>query len=136
VKTQWGYWSLLRWVEPEADLDGHLEVGDLTVHNVPPDIHQFEPIKVAYGLAGAIDRTAYGVVDRLCRAPDDFTDTVGMIAHSITLLYMPSIVVRPPRHKTCDSQTNLAPSLPCLARSSRWPPGGFDRAGSGMTGCS
>src|SRR5665647_3542389 len=92
-------------VEPEAEFDGHLEVGHLTVLDVSPDIHYLEPVEVAHGLVGAVDRAANGIVDRFGRRPDDLADTVGVIAHSNTPSYVgPSIVGAVRCHKTHDGQ--------------------------------
>ena len=77
----------------------------MTVLDVSPDIHDLEPVEVAYGLVGAVHCAADGIVDRFGRCPDDFADTVGVIARSNTLPPVgPSIVGAVRCHKAHDGQ--------------------------------
>ena len=57
--------------EPEPDLDGDLEVRDLSVLQMAADRHELEPVEVAQGLARLGDGRADGVVDALARGPGD-----------------------------------------------------------------
>src|SRR4051794_29830563 len=68
-------------LEPEADLETDLEVLDLAVLDLAPDLGHLEPVEVSKRLAGAVDGVADGGVDAVGRGADDLGDAVGAVRH-------------------------------------------------------
>ena len=61
-------------VQPEADLQRHLEVAALIVFDPAADAADLEPVQVVEGLRGASDRDLDRVVNALGRGADDLAD--------------------------------------------------------------
>src|SRR3954449_12889204 len=75
-----GVSTLMELLEPEADLDRHLEVGDLAVGEVAADADDLEPLEAAQRLAGLRHGRADAVVDAGRRRPGDLDGLVHVIA--------------------------------------------------------
>ena len=69
-------------LEPEADLEPDLEVGDLVIDDLATDLGHLEPVEVPEGLPGAVQRAADRGLDSLRRRADDLGDPVGALAHA------------------------------------------------------
>ena len=69
-------------VEPEADLQRDLVVGDAALVDVAADVHHLEPVEVAQRLRGLADRTIDGLGDAVGGGARDLHGLVDVIAHS------------------------------------------------------
>src|SRR5256886_17124130 len=68
-----------RLLQLEPDLEGHLEMADRAVGDVPADLGDLEPVQLAQRRSGPADRVADGLLDRVRRGPDDLGDAVGVV---------------------------------------------------------
>src|SRR5437667_8343771 len=93
--------------EPEPDLDGDLEVGDLPLVQMAPNSHDLEPLEVAKRLARLGDGRAHRVVDPLRRRPGHLDAFVHVIAHQV----LSSVVLRDGR-RSPDAGLEAAEQMP------------------------
>src|ERR1700761_5335772 len=68
-------------VQPEAHLQGDLELVALVALDPPADPADLEPVQVVQGPAGAPDRALDRVVDAYRRRADDLADRVDVVRH-------------------------------------------------------
>src|SRR5262249_53460417 len=75
---------------PEPDLQAHLVMGDVAVHDLAPDLGDLEPVQVPQGLCRPVQRVPDRGLDALGRGADDLRDPVCAVSHG------PSVLVLPP----------------------------------------
>ncbi|CAG7640370.1 hypothetical protein SBRY_30422 [Actinacidiphila bryophytorum] len=73
--------GLVRGLQAEAELETHLVVVDLAVHDVPAYLGDLEPVQAAQRLRGPADAVAQGGVHALVRRADDLRHPVGVLGH-------------------------------------------------------
>src|SRR5215212_5951808 len=70
-----------RSAEREADLQGHLVMGDLAALDMAASLLDLEPANVAHGRGGAGDGALDRILDAGRRAADDLDHLVDIVAH-------------------------------------------------------
>ena len=84
-------------LEPEPDFHGDLEVLDVTLDDVAPDLGHLEPVEVPDGFGRPPHAVAHRLLDAVARGADDFGDPVGAVAHVFLHCSPPTFDCRPPR---------------------------------------
>src|SRR5579875_590446 len=72
-------------LQPEAQLDADLEDRLGVVFNQSADLGDFEPIDVAQGLRGLLERVAYRLLNAVFGNPDHVDNLVGVVRHFFVL---------------------------------------------------
>src|SRR5215469_6866625 len=73
----------LRVLEPESDLEAHLEVRHLAVHDLAADLGDLEPVQVPERLRSALQRTTDRGLDAVWRGADYLRYPIRAISHVI-----------------------------------------------------
>ena len=108
--------------DPEPELHRHLEVGHVSLLEVPAHLRHLEPVQAPDRLGRLVDAGADGRLDALRRGPDDLGDAVDVVGHDELLRSVGSETGRlrtlalgaPPGQ---GRQAPVAPSMPSRSRS-------------------